>query len=103
VPGFLPEDCGSPANVGLGNAAKEAMLLDCANNGNDGICEWYTPPAPPGSQAAAQQQSAQQQAGQSLVGNPAPKATCELLGALGGAMTCTPPLPKPPPVAGGLL
>jgi hypothetical protein len=100
VPGFLPEDCGSPANVGLGDPAKEAMLVDCANNGNDGICEWYTPPAKPGSQQAAQQQSTQQQAAQSLVGTPPPQATCELLGALGGAMTCQPPLPPPAPAVG---
>ena len=40
--------CGSPGDVGKGNEAKEAMLLDCANNGNDGVCEWYKPPARPG-------------------------------------------------------
>jgi hypothetical protein len=96
VPGFLPEDCGSPLNVGRGNAAKEAMLLDCANNGNDGVCEWYQPPAKPGSAQAQQQQSAQQQASQGLVGQPAPQPTCELLGALGGSLTCRPPMPAPP-------
>jgi hypothetical protein len=96
VPKFLPEDCGSPANVGLGNAAKEAMLLDCASNGNDGVCEWYQPPARPGSAEAKQQQAAQQQAGQSLVGAPAPHPQCELLGALGGSLTCQPPMPAQP-------
>jgi hypothetical protein len=96
VPGFLPQDCGSPADVGLGDAAKEAMLLDCAANGNDGVCEWYQPPAKPGSAQANQQQAAQQEAAQSLVGTPAPQPTCELLGAIGGAMTCQPPMPAPP-------
>ena len=95
VPGFLPEDCGSPANVGLGDPAKEAMLLDCANNGNDGVCEWYQPPARPGSAQAKQQQAAQEQAAQALVGQPPPQATCELLGALGGS-TCQPPMSGPP-------
>ena len=95
VPGFLPQDCGSPANVGLGNAAKEAMLLDCAANGNDGVCEWYQPPAKPGSAEAKQQQAAQQEAAHSLVGQPPPRPTCELLGALGGSLTCQPPMPSP--------
>jgi hypothetical protein len=98
VPGFLPQDCGSPANVGLGDPAKEAMLLDCAANGNDGVCEWYQPPARPGSPEAKQQQAAQQQAADGLVGQPAPKPTCELLGALGGSLTCQPPMPAPTPV-----
>jgi hypothetical protein len=95
VPGFLPQDCGSPANVGWGDAAKEAMLLDCAANGNDGVCEWYQMPARPGSAQAAAQQTAGLQAAASLVGSPAPAPDCELLGALGGPMTCTPPVPPP--------
>jgi hypothetical protein len=95
VPGFMPQDCGSPANVGWGNAAKEAMLLDCAANGNDGVCEWYKMPARPGSSQAAAQRTASQQTAVSLVGRPAPEPSCELLGSLGGPMTCTPPVPPP--------
>jgi hypothetical protein len=95
VPGYLPQDCGSSANVGRGNAAKEAMLLDCAANGNDGVCEWYQPPARPGSAEAKQQQAEQQQAAESLVGTPAPQPRCELLGAL-GTLTCQPPMPAGP-------
>jgi hypothetical protein len=103
VPGFLPEDCSSPANVGLGDPAKEAMLVDCANNGNDGICEWYTKPAKPGTQQATGQETAQQDAAQALIGKQAPEAQCELLGSLGGESLCRPVMPPPaitpPPAA----
>jgi hypothetical protein len=88
VPKFLPEDCGSPLNVGGGDAAKEAMLLDCAANGNDGICEWYQMPAKPGTQEAARQQAANQAAGEKLVGSHLQGASCQLLGGSGGTLTC---------------
>ena len=88
VPGFLPEDCGSPLNVGTGDPAKEAMLADCAQNGNDGICEWYQMPARPGTQEAARQQTESREAGQRLVSTGAKGPFCQLLGGAGGTLTC---------------
>jgi hypothetical protein len=91
VPGFLPEDCGAATNVGLGNPAKEAMLLDCAASGNDGVCEWYKKPAPPGSAGAQQQQAAAEGVAQSLAAGPVPPPpACQMLGSLGGPATCQP-------------
>ena len=95
VPGFLPEDCGSPANVGWGDPAKEAMLLDCAANGNDGICEWYQPPARPGTPEAQQQAARNAETSQRLAGGPlggptASPPSCELLGGIGGYLVCDP-------------
>jgi hypothetical protein len=91
VPGFLPEDCGAATNVGLGNPAKEAMLLDCAASGNDGVCEWYKKPAPPGSAGAQQQRAAAEGVAQSLASGPVPPPpACQMLGSLGGPATCQP-------------
>jgi hypothetical protein len=92
VPGFLPEDCYSPAgsalSVGQGNPLKEAMLFDCALNGNDGICEWYMAPAKPGS-ARAHQQAAQVRKEELLLSSMSLGApTCQLIGGLGGTLTC---------------
>ncbi len=56
VPGFLPEDCQSPTNVGTGSALKEAVLLNCALAAiGDPSCEWYVAPAKPRTKAAARQ------------------------------------------------
>ncbi|MEA2403753.1 MAG: hypothetical protein QOE08_400, partial [Thermoleophilaceae bacterium] len=90
LPGYLPEDCGSPVNKGQGDPAKESMLLDCAQNGNDGVCEWYQMPAKPGSAQAAQQQALNRQASQSLIGTPATGPLCTLIGGTGGWLTCEP-------------
>jgi hypothetical protein len=88
VPKFLPEDCGSQVNVGAGDAAKEAMLTDCAERGNDGICEWYQMPAKPGTQEAQQQTAANRAASEKLVSAGAKGAFCTLLGGNGGTLTC---------------
>jgi hypothetical protein len=56
VPGFLPESCGTPGDVGIGDPAKEAMLTYCAAAAiGDPSCEWYARPAKPGTPAAARQ------------------------------------------------
>jgi hypothetical protein len=48
LPGFMPESCGSPTNVGLGNLVKEVTLLTCAQAAiGDQSCEWYTEPPKP--------------------------------------------------------
>jgi parallel beta helix pectate lyase-like protein len=57
VPGFLPEDCDAPTNVGLGDPLKEAVLAYCANVATgDPSCEWYQMPPKPGTTAAARYQ-----------------------------------------------
>jgi hypothetical protein len=53
----LPSDCAS--SVGLGDAAKEAILLDCSEGPDDETgpldCDWWRTPAQPRSAAAAAQ------------------------------------------------
>ena len=88
IPGFLPEDCGSPLNIGTGDPLKEAMLVDCAENGNDGICEWYQPPAKPGSPRARRQAAQVRADEQRLSFQSLSAPTCELLGGSGGTLTC---------------
>ena len=95
VPGFLPEDCGSPLNVGTGNMAKEAMLVSCAAAGEMGsydpnTCEWFAPPARPGSAAAARQRAEERDTAESLVGRINVDRFCQLLGGSGGTLTCSP-------------
>jgi hypothetical protein len=56
IPGFLPESCGDPGNVGTGDPGKEAMLTYCASTAiGDPTCDWYARPARPGTKAAARQ------------------------------------------------
>ncbi|TMM06536.1 MAG: right-handed parallel beta-helix repeat-containing protein [Actinobacteria bacterium] len=96
IPGFLPEDCGAPTNVGTGNPQKEAVLVACAANfsnssNDDPVCDWFQPPAEPGSPEAARQKAQQQAAAQRLVGRALnlPRF-CELVGGQGGTLTCGP-------------
>jgi hypothetical protein len=90
LPGYLPEDCNSPGSTGQGDPAKEAMLLDCAGNGNDGVCEWYKMPAKPGSAAAAKQNAQYRDAARSLIDKPAQGPLCTVVGGIGGWATCSP-------------
>jgi hypothetical protein len=64
------------------------MLLDCAENGNDGFCEWYQMPAKPGTEAAARQTAANKAVSERLVGATAKGAFCNLIGGDGGTLTC---------------
>jgi hypothetical protein len=82
VPGFLPEACTSGSNVGIGDPAKEAMLLNCAQVAiGDDSCEWYVKPAKPGSPKAEKAVQQQRQAAAAL---PEPSALrppeCNLVG-----------------------
>lgn len=90
LPGFLPEDCGASTNRGQGDPAKEAMLVNCAAGDKDSGCEWYVPPAKPGSAQAAQQQALSRQAAESMIGQPAEGPLCDLVGGTGGWLTCKP-------------
>jgi hypothetical protein len=97
VPGYLPEDCNGPGNVGMGNSQKEAMLVAClggmeATNSQDpNTCEWFAPPAKPGTQEAAAQQAFWNQRSQALAAQhqTAPRS-CHLFGSTGGTLTCDP-------------
>jgi hypothetical protein len=98
VPGFIAKkNCDGPGNVGKGNSAKEAVLVACAEevegteNGQT-ACDWYNPPAKPGTAAARQQAAADASLAQQLnkQGFPALPHLCTLLGGDGGTLTCSP-------------
>ena len=68
LPGFLPEACGS-SSIGLGDPAKEVVLLNCGLNFERGgeqpsgpLCDWFTNPREPGSPGANRQQRAYERA-----------------------------------------
>jgi hypothetical protein len=96
VPGFLPEDCGSPADIGTGNPVKEAVLVSCAANvsnssNDDPVCDWFHPPAKPGTAAAARQRAQEDAAARRLVGVALDLPRfCQLVGGQGGTLTCGP-------------
>lgn len=52
-PGMLPENCSSPANVGIGDPVKESMLVYCATAAiGDPNCDWFVNPPKPKTKAA---------------------------------------------------
>jgi hypothetical protein len=93
LPKFLPEDCASPSNVGVGDARKESVLLGCVADFAQGnydatVCDWFEPPAKPGGGGGGT-------AGGLALPAPGGKITlttrlCDLLGGEGGTLTCTP-------------
>jgi hypothetical protein len=93
LPKFLPEDCASPSNVGVGDARKESVLLGCVADFAEGsydatVCDWFAPPARPGSGGGGT-------GGGLPLPAPGGKITlttrlCDLLGGEGGTLTCTP-------------
>lgn len=94
APGFAPvKDCDSPLNSGKGNPQKEAVLLACAEEVNgrsneDNACDWFVPPAKPGSAKAKRQSKLAADIAQS--GFPALPSMCNLIGGQGGTLTCSP-------------
>ena len=82
VPGFLPEDCGAPTNVGLGDPLKEAMLAYCANVATgDPTCDWYQMPPKPGTSAATRYQRRSEQGEKAILSQQRLVApACQLLG-----------------------
>jgi hypothetical protein len=56
-PDVLPSDCAS--SVGQGDPVRTGYLIDCSEGPDSdtgpGACDWWTPPAKPGSAAAARQ------------------------------------------------
>ncbi len=99
LPGFLPvQDCRSSSNFGKGNEQKEAVLLACAGevegtSNDQHACDWFVPPAKPGS-AKAQAQARRQAAIEAQLGpdaaSTAPPDMCTLIGGEGGTLTCSP-------------
>ena len=71
LPKTLPESCGS--SIGLGAVAKEVQLVDCAGLVDLGAtplgCDWFTPPARPGSAAARSRGRAQATAARRFAGS----------------------------------
>jgi hypothetical protein len=97
VPGFLPQDCGAPTDVGAGSPRKEGVLVGCVADFAQGtydatVCDWFEMPAKPGTPAAAQQRAEDDARGQRLAGQLGMTARfCSLLGgAQGGTLTCSP-------------
>jgi hypothetical protein len=82
VPGFLPESCGDTGGTGTGDAAKEAMLVYCAEAAiGDTSCDWYAEPSKPGTKAAARQQRrVRLQAKRILVSRALASPACALVG-----------------------
>lgn len=87
VPGFLPENCGSPTNIGIGDPVKEAVLLSCsmAAIGDPG-CEWYVAPAKPKTKAAAAQARRSKRQGKRLLG--ASRLLAPVCGVVGDTASC---------------
>jgi hypothetical protein len=96
IPKFLPEDCGSPTDVGVGDPHKEGILVGCVADFAEGnydatVCDWFAMPPKPS-------QSSSQSGGLgSLPALPASggkvtlnSSLCDLLGGEGGTLTCTP-------------
>jgi hypothetical protein len=83
--------------VGKGNAQKEAVLVSCAEEvqgrANDQqACDWFVPPAKPGSAKAQVQARRQSALAADLAqsGFPALPDMCNLIGGEGGTLTCSP-------------
>jgi hypothetical protein len=98
APGFAPvRDCGSPANYGKGNSQKEAVLVSCAEevqgrSNDQQACDWFVPPAKPGTAAAGAQARQRNALAADLAqsGFPALPNMCTLIGGEGGTLTCSP-------------
>jgi hypothetical protein len=94
VPKFLPEDCGAPGDVGVGDARKESVLVGCVADFAQGtydatVCDWFAPPPRPSAGGSG--------GGLGSLSLPAPgdKVTlntslCSLLGGEGGTLNCSP-------------
>jgi hypothetical protein len=97
IPKFLPEDCNSATDVGVGDAHKESVLLGCVADFAEGnydatVCDWFAMPPRPS-------ESSSKQSGVlgSLPALPASdskvtitSSLCDLLGGEGGTLTCSP-------------
>jgi hypothetical protein len=91
----LPSNCGS--SVGLGDPAKEAILLDCSEGPDDETgpldCDWWQPPAQPKSAAAKTQRRELARAAERFEGSEEADRLRDRIAAL----TDADELPSPPP------
>jgi hypothetical protein len=96
APGFIAKrDCGSPLNVGKGNAQKEAVLVACAEqvegtqNGQTS-CDWFNPPPKPGSSQSSAPSGPVPDLPITATRTTFPQLPqrCILLGAVSGTLTC---------------
>jgi hypothetical protein len=92
-PSFPPNplpDCAGGSNqdmsVGNGDPAKEAYLLECANGPDEDRgpldCDWWTPPARPGTEEAARQRAARARAARAYEQTPEAERMRERMDAL---------------------
>ena len=95
APNFIAKrNCDSPANVGLGNPAKEAVLVACAQGDMDN-CDWFHMPPKPSSSGSGSSSTGTggalplARSGIAAGFPPLPKL-CTLLGGSGGTLTCSP-------------
>ena len=81
-PGFLPENCSSPLNVGIGDPSKEAMLVYCATAAiGDPGCDWFVPPPKPKTKAARAYARADRRRSREVMrGGPLAAPACGLVG-----------------------
>ncbi|GAC1322630.1 MAG: hypothetical protein NVSMB25_18010 [Thermoleophilaceae bacterium] len=91
LPGYLPEDCGAPTNVGRGNPQKEAVLVACVGDFAQGsydatVCDWFAPPARPSGQGSSAQPLVPGIGGRVALSS----NLCQLIGGDGGSLTCSP-------------
>src|SRR3954466_3306227 len=97
APGFIAKrNCGSPLNVGVGDAHKEAVLVACAaqvegTSNDQASCDWFQPPARPrGAAAVAQGRASSAALAETSGVFPRLPDDCVLLGGSGGTLTCNP-------------
>ncbi len=95
LPKFLPEDCSAPTDVGVGDPAKEAVLVGCVADFAQGtydatVCDWFAPPPKPSA-------SSEGTGVGSLPALPAAggevrltTSLCDLIGGGGGTLSCSP-------------
>jgi hypothetical protein len=90
IPTFLPELCRAQTNIGVGDPLKEVVLLYCAVAAiGDPNCEWYTDPGKPGSaKAKAYNKETKADAQRMLAGSQLTSPSCNLVGGMGGTLTC---------------
>jgi hypothetical protein len=92
LPGYLPADCGSPSNVGVGSPRKESVLSGCVGDFATGtydstVCDWFAMPSKPGPGGNGGQTTRVSEAPVDISALP---SNCGLLGGEGGTVTCSP-------------
>jgi hypothetical protein len=96
IPKFLPEDCGSPTDVGVGDPHKEGVLVGCVADFAEGnydatVCDWFAMPPKPSESSSSKGGLGSLPALPASDGKVTLRSSlCDLLGGEGGTLTCTP-------------